>query len=119
MIPRTALRWQGVAQADHGSGADAVEELACLGRRQNRGLAASHGIFGAAHGGGLINGQDMATHQPVRHPQPEHPQGGSRPVMARLQCASRSMTHRSTDSWLKRQSEPTLNAGILDLRRSR
>ena len=53
-------------------GVDAVEELACFGRGQYRGLAGADDIFGAAHCGGGIYRQDLADHQPVE----QHADGG-------------------------------------------
>ncbi len=53
-------------------GVDAVEELARFGRRQDRGLAGPDDVFGAAHRGGGIYGQDLADHQPVE----QHADGG-------------------------------------------
>ena len=61
-----------VAQADDSLGVDAVEELARFGRRQYRGLAGPDHVFGAAHRGGGIYGQDLADHQPVE----QHAHGG-------------------------------------------
>jgi hypothetical protein len=54
-----------VAQADHCLRVDAVEELACFGRGQHRRFAGAHDVFGAAHGGGRINREHLADHQPV------------------------------------------------------
>ena len=61
-----------VAQAHDGRGVDAVEELARLRRRQDRGLAGPNHVFGAPHRGGGIDRQNLADHQPVE----QHADGG-------------------------------------------
>jgi hypothetical protein len=54
-----------VAEADHGCGVDAVEELARFRRRQYGGLAGADNVFGTAHRSRGIYCQDLADHQPV------------------------------------------------------
>ena len=51
----------------HGpDGPDAVEQGAGFGGSQHRRLARLEGVFGAAHGMGRVQLQDMAGHQPVK-----------------------------------------------------
>jgi hypothetical protein len=61
-----------VAQADDGLGVAAVEQLARFCSGQHRGLAGADDIFGPAHRGGRVYGENLADHQPVE----QHAHGG-------------------------------------------